>query len=111
MSVLELAGTKVARLSAWVDRANRDRGEALTWHRVAKCAEEAGEALSELLGMTGQNPRKGVYSDVGKLQEELLDVAVAALGAVEHLHGNTGVSMELLVSKIDRVHARAGLEP
>ncbi len=38
---------------------------------------------------------------------ELLDTALAALGAVEHLTGNFGLSMQLLCEKVDKVHARA----
>lgn len=104
---LSIAATKVAGLSRWVDDANRTRGEALTWHRVAKVAEEAGEALSALLGVTGQNPRKGVTHEVDDVVEELLDTAIAALGAVEHLRGNTGYALHELLGKVDRVHARA----
>lgn len=104
-----VAAERVAKISRWVDEANADRGEALTWHRVAKCAEESGEALSALLGITGQNPRKGVHGSQGELIEELCDVAVAALGAVEHLTGNKGVSFDFLLAKISKVYERAGL--
>lgn len=98
---------RVSELSMWVDDANADRGEALTWHRVAKVAEESGEALSALLGYVGQNPRKGYYADGQDVVKELLDVAVAALGAVEHMTGNLGFCLAKLEEHIEAVHTRA----
>lgn len=103
---------KIAAISRWVDEApcNRDRDvEALGWHRVAKVAEEAGEAISEWLLHTGGNPRKEPAAGVGAVIEELLDAASAALAAVEHLTGNQGNAMILLGAKVDAVHVRAGL--
>jgi hypothetical protein len=48
--------------------------------------------------------RKSSYS-----AEELLDTALTALCAVEHLTANRGRSIGLLNDKIRRVHERAGL--
>lgn len=106
------ASARVAEISAWVDDYNLNQGrdrEALAWHRVSKVAEESGEALAQWLLYTGQNPRKGQQGSAADVIEELLDVAVAALGAVEHLMGNHGVCMEMLVEKINKVYTRAGL--
>lgn len=106
-----LAGRRIAALSEWIDDANADRNpEALTWHRVAKVGEEAGEVIEAMIGLTAGNPRKGQTHDKAALVEELLDTAVAALGAVEHLMGNAGTSMWLLHDKVRRVADRAGLE-
>lgn len=103
---------KLIELSRWVDDApeNAHRNpEALTWHRTAKVAEESGEVIEAMIGYTGGNPRKGHSKVALHVIEELLDVAVAALGAVEHLREHDGRSMVLLAEKIHRVHARAGL--
>jgi hypothetical protein len=40
--------------------------------------------------------------------DELLDVAVTALGSVEHLTGNAGASLGLLVFKVNQVKERLG---
>jgi hypothetical protein len=101
--------TRITELSKWVDDANADRGEALTWSRVAKVGEESGEALSALLGYVGQNPRKGYYADAQEVVKELLDVALAALGAVEHMTDNKGHALRLFREHVEAVHARAGL--
>ena len=124
-------GEQLAALSRWIDGSNIHRDpEAVTWGRLAKLQEESGEAADELIllavrklgidsaagrvltafiGATGQNPRKGVTHTNDDVVKELLDVAVTALGAVEHLVGNDGSSMQRLADFVERVVARAGL--
>lgn len=106
---IEEAGARVAALSHWMDEYLADRHpEALTWHRVVKVCEEAGEVVEAMIGYTGGNPRKGYDKIADDVIEELLDVAVAALGAVEHLTDNTGTqAFPLLFAKIDKVYNRA----
>lgn len=105
---------KITALSRWVDEAdvNASRDpEALPWHRVAKVAEEAGEVIDAMIRHTGGNPRKQfAVGDTAPVIKELLDTALAALGAVEHLTGNTGDSENLFRHHVDFVFARAGLE-
>lgn len=64
--------------------------EAWRWRRCLKASEEVGELTEALLGLSGENPRKGITHTLGDVRKELLDVALAALGAVAHLDGNTG---------------------
>lgn len=45
---------------------------------IMKIAEEFGEAVQAYIGITGQNPRKGVYGTREDVQEELADVIVTA---------------------------------
>lgn len=59
--------------------------EAMLWRRCAKIGEEHGEVIEALLGMLGENPRKGYTHTRGDLVMELLDVALAALAAVCHV--------------------------
>lgn len=87
----------------------RDR-EAVTWGRLAKVSEEQGEVIAAFIGCTGQNPRKGVTHSRTHVIEELLDVAVTALGAVEHMTGNRGLAMSHFEAKVAMVWRRAGLE-
>jgi hypothetical protein len=105
-------GTLLAALSRWVDDhpANAARSsESQLWGRTAKIAEENGEVIAAIIGATGQNPRKGVTHTMDDVVAELLDVAVTALAAVEHIVGNDGSSMRLLNEKIAEVAARAGV--
>lgn len=100
----------LAALSRWLDDAQGDRDpEAVMWGRVAKVSEEAGEAIAALIGATGQNPRKGRTHTYDDVVGELLDVAVTALTAVEHLTGNDGQSLGLLHDKVATVSGRAGV--
>ena len=102
---------KLAALSKWVDAANAHRDpEAILWGRVAKVSEECGEAIAALIGATGQNPRKGVVGHTGVVVKELLDVAVTALAAVEHIGGNHGTSMDMLADHVDYLILCAEIE-
>lgn len=80
--------------------------EAILWRRCAKVAEEAGEVISALIGVIGENPRKGVTHTMGDVESELLDVAATALGAVAHLHDNEDDPILLLAAHVRRVHTR-----
>lgn len=95
-------------LSRWIDEHNVRRDpEAVLWGRVSKIGEEFGEVIQSLIGYTGQNPRKGFTHSRDDVQEELLDVAVTALCAIEHLRGHDGRALAELDDKIRRVHLRA----
>ena len=98
----------LAAISAWVDYGNDHRDhEAITWGRLAKITEEAGEVIAAFIGATGQNPRKGITHGMGDVESELLDVALTALAALEHLTGNEGRSMGMLSEHIRRVAVRS----
>lgn len=102
----------LAYLSRWLDESQGDRdAEAVLWGRVAKVSEEAGEAIAALIGATGQNPRLrppwgNTYDDV---VEELLDVAITAMTAVEHMTGNDAKRCpELVEGSLGLVHEKVG---
>lgn len=101
------AQQRLTALSVWLDAANAHRpGSESTILRFLKVGEEAGEMFAEVIGMTGQNPRKGVTASLMDVVEEALDVAITALGAVEHATGNKGDAFHLLFKKIQDVDAR-----
>lgn len=105
------AGGQLAAVSEWIDDHNRARGasdEAILLGRVIKLMEEMGEATTNLIALTGQNPRKPQDPDAGDATvKELLDVACTALAAVEHMTGNHGVSLHLFIDHVHSVHKRA----
>lgn len=104
-------GKHLAALSCWIDASNLHRDpEAVTWGRIAKLQEEAGETVSAFIGATGQNPRKGITHTTDDVVKELLDCAVTALGAVEHMVGNNGSSMQRLAEFVEKLIVRAGLD-
>jgi NTP pyrophosphatase (non-canonical NTP hydrolase) len=120
-----LSALRLASLSLWIDTANSAKDpEAQLWGRVAKVAEEVGEVgeawidalaissgklIAAMIGATGQNPRKGQTHTMDDVTKELLDVALTALCAVEHLHGNRAESFARLHGHVEFVYQRAGL--
>lgn len=105
-----LPGDCLVALSEWIDAHLADRDpEAATWGRIAKIAEETGEVISAYIGATGQNPRKGQTGGTDQVVDELLDVAVTALAAVEHLQSHRGDARALLDRKIIATAIRAGV--
>jgi hypothetical protein len=78
----------VARTVAWLD-ADGGRGPHEISVRIMKIAEETGEAVSAYIGLSGENPGKGVTVDPGDLAAELCDVVLAALVALATITGGT----------------------
>ena len=106
----EMSQAALVALSEWIDAGNAHRDpEAVTWGRLAKVAEEGGEVVAAYIGATGQNPRKGQTHVIHDVVDELMDVAITALGAVEHLTGHEGTALAILDAKIVAVASRAGL--
>lgn len=72
-------------LDAEVDKHYRDQPLAQHWARVAKLSEEIGEAIAELILLTGQNPRKAqdpyAYE---RLLKELSDCVWTGVAAIQH---------------------------
>ena len=100
----------ISDLSEWIDEANSHLPpEAATWARLAKITEEAGEVVAAHIGATGQNPRKGVTHTRADVEAELLDVALTALAALEHLRGHDARSLDLLATRLEDTLRRAGL--
>jgi hypothetical protein len=79
----------VKKMDEWLDEGTAERYKeqplAQDWARVAKLAEEIGEAVSEMIVMTGQNPRKGENPAArARLLGELADTAMGAIYAIQH---------------------------
>jgi hypothetical protein len=109
-SRFDVAERNLVALSQWIDAGNAGRDpEALAWGRVAKVSEEAGEVIEAFTGYTGQNPRKGHTHGLHEVMGELFDVAVTALGAIEHLSNHSGLALNGLLDKINAVAKRAGV--
>lgn len=82
----------------------------IDWQRVGKVGEEFGEVIEALINVTGANPRKGQSGGWNDVCNELLDVALCALGAHAHLIGNQSGTMHALSAHARLRCERAGLE-
>jgi len=80
---------------------------AQTWTRVAKIAEEAGEAISELIAATGANPRKGVIEGAyEKMLQEIADVWCTALFALMHFTKDADETERILSESLEKAYQR-----
>ena len=95
-------------VSEWIDEANKHKpAELQLWERCGKVGEEFGEVIEALIGLMGQNPRKGVTHSLADVKYELLDVAATALGAYEHIGGNKGEALLDFLGHIQHIRVRA----
>ncbi|NGN63143.1 hypothetical protein G5C51_04375 [Streptomyces sp. A7024] len=62
--------------------------------RLLKVSEEAGEAATAYIGMTGQNPRKGITHVPADVADELCDVIIAASVALHAVTGDPRAALE-----------------
>lgn len=72
----------VGRLVEWLDRGSELPAETKTILQILKITEEAGEVAEALIGVTGQNPRKGFSHTWQDVESELCDVIVTAMVAL-----------------------------
>lgn len=95
-------------ITAWLNESNppSPHEDAM---RVLKLVEEAGEAAAALIGVQGQNPRKGVTHTRDDLLDELADVAITALCAMQYFTQDEAVTRDCLASKVRQIIARAGI--
>ena len=92
----------VRRFSAHLDEVNgtSDHERAL---RLMKLSEEVGEVTEAYIGMTGQNPRKGVTHTREDVAEELCDVVISAMIALCSFADDPAAALR---AKIEAVDAR-----
>jgi NTP pyrophosphatase (non-canonical NTP hydrolase) len=76
--------TAVPAACRWLDDANGTTQAELS-SRILKLTEEAGEVAAAWIGVIGSNPRKGVTHTPQQVAEELADVALTALVAIQSL--------------------------
>ena len=72
----------VEQLAGWLDRGSSLPGETKTILQILKITEEAGEVAEALIGVTGQNPRKGYSHSWQDVENELCDVVITAMVAL-----------------------------
>ena len=76
----------IERLQAWLDQGSTLPAETKTILQILKITEEAGEVAEALIGVTGQNPRKGYSHSWQDVENELCDVVITALVALTRVN-------------------------
>ena len=73
-------------------------------------AEEFGEAVQAHIGVTGQNPRKGVHGSRDDVLKELADVIVTAgIAMIAVAEGNPAEAERHLNQRLETVTSRVGV--
>ncbi|SED36034.1 NTP pyrophosphatase, house-cleaning of non-canonical NTPs [Streptomyces sp. 3213] len=96
--------TGVEDLWTWVDTNRPLDGQEGLLLRILKLSEEVGEVSEAVIGVTGQNPRKGVTHTWDDVQAELCDVVITALIALRTL---TPDAQEVFTRHLARVRERS----
>ncbi|WP_406460417.1 MazG-like family protein [Streptomyces sp. NBC_01622] len=91
-------------LWTWVDTNRPLDGREGLLLRILKLSEEVGEVSEAVIGVTGQNPRKGVTHTWDDVQAELCDVVITALIALRTLTPDT---QEVFTRHLARVTERS----
>lgn len=102
---------EITDVDDWLDcdvaRAYSDQSLAQDWARVAKVAEETGEAIAELILSTGQNPRKGRDPDAReRMLAELADVALTGILGIQHFTKDADETRLLIERRMARMWNR-----
>jgi NTP pyrophosphatase (non-canonical NTP hydrolase) len=102
----------IGRLAEWLDRGSALPEETKTILQILKITEEAGEVAEALIGVTGQNPRKGYSHSWQDVESELCDVVITAMVALTRVNpdGARSVFREHLAGVAARVDAPAVAE-
>ncbi|MBR7826431.1 MazG-like family protein [Actinospica sp. MGRD01-02] len=83
----------IGRLAAWLDRGSALPAETKTILQILKITEEAGEVAEALIGVTGQNPRKGFSHSWADVEGELCDVVITAMVALTRVNPDAARSV------------------
>lgn len=102
--------SELAKVDEWLDgyvsQEYRDQPLAQDWARISKVIEELGEAINELILLTGQNPRKARTEDDTQLLNELADVVLTGMLAMLHFTKSDVRVGGILIDKTQAIGVR-----
>lgn len=94
----------VGRLVEWLDRSSTLPPDTEKLLRLMKLSEEVGEVAQAVIGVTGQNPRKGVTHTWDDVNAELCDVILTALVALTTIAPD---ARQVFAERVRQVAARS----
>lgn len=100
----------IREVDAWLDAGvpslYKEQPLAQDWARIAKVIEELGEAIEAMIGYTAQNPRKGMTHTRRDMLNELGDVVMTGILAIQHFTGDVSATRQIVRAKQDAIYAR-----
>lgn len=118
MMDIETASERIKWVSEYLDReipkksrGKVDGGIGLDALRLIKLMEECGEVVTNFIKYRNLNPRKAIANPMetgteDDMVKELFDVAFTAIGAAEHLLGNSGAALGRFLEHAANVKTR-----
>jgi hypothetical protein len=85
---------------------NEARGLANMWRRSYGGVSEAAETQDALVGVTGGNPRKGIYATRDEMLDEAGDTAVSALLFIQSQTKDTGCTWQVFLDALAKAESR-----
>jgi hypothetical protein len=79
------------------------------WARLSKVSEELGEAISVLIGITGQNPRKGYHGTPEEFLNEICDIITTGILCLQHFTKDTQRTEQLIEDRWTHLFRRMEL--
>jgi NTP pyrophosphatase (non-canonical NTP hydrolase) len=86
-------------LVTWLDATNGRDEQEITL-RLMKLSEEVGEVVQAWIGVTGQNPRKGVTHTADDVQAELCDVIITAAVALGSISDDPASVLDAALARV-----------
>lgn len=100
----------IVAIDAWLDegvaKLYRSQPLAQDWARLSKVAEELGEAVQAFIGVTGQNPRKGVCNSMDEVLDEMADVVFTGILCMQHFTKDPQKVRDILRAKLAKTATR-----
>ena len=100
----DIAWDSIDRLQAWLGAGSTLPLEIRRLLQLMKISEETGEVAEAVIGVTGQNPRKGVSHSWEDVQSEVCDVIIASMVALTLL---TPDARGVFAERLRRVEERS----
>ncbi|MFD5559688.1 MazG-like family protein [Kitasatospora griseola] len=90
----------VRRLAAWLADGSTQPAEMQRVLQCLKVSEEAGEVAEAVIGVLGQNPRKGFSHTWDDVAGELCDVMITAMVALVRVHPDPAAAFDAHLAEV-----------
>jgi hypothetical protein len=98
---------RILKLGEEIGEVNQAFAEMMTHEmHLRMLSVRFGQASRAYIGMTGQNPRKGVTHSKAQVLAELADCALTALCAIHHFTGDEELTRRIFATKLGDVKKR-----